>query len=211
MGKGFNRFLYVCGGIFAVGYIGSHLPDDHKSSGGATVQTAAYAATAPVPARPSLDSLMPDSQRAFMTAVRRGMDAYKAGQNDMAKGASRPMRAREICGALRSGRADGWVGTVYSLSSNGDGKGVLTIYLGENIYVKTWNNSVSDSFDHTLIEPDTALFSKASALREKQAVAFSGAFSKDSTDCFRESSMTISGSMTEPEFIMRFSQVGDIN
>lgn len=209
MAKGLNRFLYVCGGIFALGYIGSHLPDDTKSSGGARVQTAAY--SAPAPAQPSLDSLMPESQRAFMNAVRKGQEAYRAGQNDMAKGASRPLRAREICGALRSGRADGWVGTVYSLSSNGDGKGVLTIYLGENIYVKTWNNAVSDTFDHTLIEPDTQLFSKASALREKQAVAFSGAFSKDSTDCFRESSMTISGSMTEPEFIMRFSQVGGIN
>ena len=209
MANGLNRFLYVCGGIAAVVYVAEHLPDDKKSTGGATYQTAAY--STPAPAQPSLDSLMPESQRAFMNAVRKGQEAYKAGQNDMAKGASRPMRAREVCGALRSGRADGWIGTVYSLSSNGDGKGVLTIYLGDNIYVKTWNNAMSDISDRTLIEPDTQLFSKASALREKQAVAFSGAFSKDSTDCFRESSMTISGSMTEPEFIMRFSQVGSIN
>lgn len=204
-----KSYLMVCGGILAVCYVVAKVPDTSAPNSGATVQTAAY--SQPVPAKPSLDSLMPDSQRAFMNAVRKGQEAYKAGQNDMAKGASRPMRARELCSTLRSGRADGWVGTVYSLSSNGDGKGVLTINLGNDIYVKTWNNAISDISDHTLIEPDTQLFSKASALREKQAVAFSGSFSKDSTDCFRESSMTISGSMREPEFIMRFSQVGDIN
>lgn len=210
MAKGLNRFLYFCGGIMVLAYIGNHLPDKDKTSeSNLGVQKAAY--SAPVPAAPSLDSLMPESQRAFLAAVRRGQDAYKAGQNEMAKGAARPARARELCAALKSSRADGWVGTVSQLSSNNEGKGVLSIRLGKDVYVKTWNNALSDTFDNTLIEPDSNLFAKATALRVKHQVVFSGTLSKNSVDCFREASVTISGSMEEPEFIMRFSQIGAIN
>jgi hypothetical protein len=73
--------------------------------------------------------------------------------------------------------------------------------------VQTWNNALSDIEDDTLIDPKSALFAKASALSVGQEVTFSGAFRPYTTDCIREGSLTLSGSITEPEFIFRFSDV----
>ena len=97
-----------------------------------------------------------------------------------------------------------WVGTVSKLSSNGDGKGVMSIKVGKDIYVETWNNEVSDIGDQTLIEPGSALYRKAITLSVGQRVAFSGTFMSSDVDCVREKSLTLDGSMTEPAYTFRF-------
>jgi hypothetical protein len=44
-------------------------------------------------------------------------------------------------------------------------------------------------------------------LQNGQTVRFSGQFFRDDTDCIRETSLTMSGSMREPEFLFRFSDI----
>jgi hypothetical protein len=100
-----------------------------------------------------------------------------------------------------------WLGKVSQLSSNGDGKGVLTLTVAPDISVGTWNNDFSDIGDHTLIDPRSAVFSKASATKEGQWVWFSGEFRPSDVDCIKESSITIDGSMDEPNFIFEFSDL----
>lgn len=151
---------------------------------------------------------VPSSQREFITVVEAGRSAYRAGANDMQKGASRPARAKAICSALGSSRVvSDWVGQVYKLSSNGDGKGVLSIKIAPEVTVATWNNSMSDIGHQTLIESDSVLFRTASALSQGQWVKFSGTFRPSSVDCILESSITLAGSLTEPDFVFRFSDV----
>lgn len=151
---------------------------------------------------------LPSQQRTFVAAVETGRNAYVVGGNDMAKGAARPMRARAICSSLGSGLSvDDWIGTVNALSSNGDGKGVLEIAIGRNIFVKTWNNALSDIADTTLLEPDSSIYRQAVSLAVGQRVSFSGTFRDSATDCVKEASLTLDGSLTEPEFIFRFSRV----
>jgi hypothetical protein len=41
-------------------------------------------------------------------------------------------------------------------------------------------------------------------------VSFSGQFFSDTTDCVKESSLTLKGSLTQPEFIFRFSAIGPV-
>jgi hypothetical protein len=103
-----------------------------------------------------------------------------------------------------------WTGTVETLSSNGDGFGVLSIKIDGDVSVKTWNNSISDVGDHTLIDPNSSVFRKATSLKVGQKVVFSGAFIPSATDCFREGSMTLGGSLRSPEFIFRFSDISGI-
>ncbi len=112
-----------------------------------------------------------------------------------------------MCNILSSASADNWVGTIYKLSSNNDGKGVLEVQIASDVWIKTWNNSFSDISDYTLIEPESSLFSNASSLKKGQSIKFSGNFIRETSDCLREGSMSISGSMTEPEYIMRFSSI----
>jgi hypothetical protein len=132
---------------------------------------------------------------------------YNKAANDMAKGAARVERKRLICAALPSFEVRNWDGKVYSLSSNGDGKGVIELLIGPDVYVKTWNNALSDIGDRTLIEPASPAFRSAVVLKEGGMVRFSGTFLRSDTDCIKEPKVTMGGSMTEPEFIFRFSDI----
>ncbi len=104
-----------------------------------------------------------------------------------------------------------WVGQVTTRSTNNEGRGVLVVSIGPNVSVKTWNNSLSDIGDKTLIEPGSAVFNAMGSLRNGDWVRFSGRLFSDSTDCVREPSMTIRGTMTSPEFIFRFDSIQRIN
>ena len=76
--------------------------------------------------------------------------------------------------------------------------------------VTTWNDSIADVGDHTLIDPKSPLFDQTVLLKKNQQVLFSGSFIPDPTDCFREISMTLSESMDEPEFLFRFSDIAPV-
>ncbi|MGU3326094.1 hypothetical protein ACLBXB_04075 [Methylobacterium mesophilicum] len=151
--------------------------------------------------------VLPAQQQAFIKIIDQARRQYAQASNDMAKGAARPARAENICALLASPQISNWIGKVKTLSSNGDGKGVLSIEISKDLEIKTWNNAVSDTFDRTLIEPKSQLFQSASMLREGQQVQFSGSFIKDRSDCFRESSMSLAGSIRDPEFVFRFTSI----
>jgi hypothetical protein len=76
------------------------------------------------------------------------------------------------------------------------------------VEVTTWNNSLSDFEDHTLIEPGTSVFQTASAMKPGQLVTFSGRFFPGTDgDCIQESSLTLDGKVASPDFIFLFSDV----
>lgn len=157
---------------------------------------------------PNLDK-MPVEQRLFLHAVFTAQLAVMDAKNDMQKGGARAAREKAICERLPNLQASNWIGTVYRVTSNSAGKGVLELLIAPDVYVKTWNNAFSDAFDHTLIEPGTAVFNGASQLEKGQLIAFSGQFVADTTGsgCVRESSLTLDGKLREPEFIFRFQGV----
>jgi hypothetical protein len=170
---------------------------------------------------PSLS--LPRDQQMFVRAVFDARGRYEAGTTELQKGSARPWRAQAICNAFRSPTVwyarngaeyldfEGWVGKLTELSTNSDGDGVLSIEIAPKVWLKTWNNSLSDIGDHTLIKPDTHLYRDLMAFTKGKYVSFSGSFIKSGTDCVRERSMTIEGSMTEPEFIVRFTTVDAMN
>jgi hypothetical protein len=122
----------------------------------------------------------------------------------MQKGSARPQRARELCRMLRSRRADNWIGKVQKLSTNGDGWGVLSIDIGSQTHLQTWNNSVSDAVHKTMLHPASSLFQTASNLKKGDEVVFSALFFESDVDCVWEGSMTLAGSIKEPDYIVRF-------
>ena len=150
---------------------------------------------------------VPESQQKFLSLMDDFAAKYKAAPNEMAQGALRPQRAKAVCALLKNGRVKDWVGTVQKLSSNNEGKGVLYISMSKIANANTWNNSLSDLGDKTLITPGTELHEAAIQLSRGQKIIFSGTFVKGDKDCFRESSLTQYGSMTDPDWIFRFSSV----
>lgn len=198
-------FLLALIGMF----IGKPSQPPVTASNPATTSSVAAAPTPPAPA-PAPEPAMPPAEAAMLAAVQTAMTQTSQATNDMQIGGIRARRAQGICAAIKSLQIANWIGRVTKVSANSDGKGVLTVELADNIVVKTWNNDLSDIGSKTLIEPTSPLFQKASMLREGQAVRFSGSFIKGDVDCVRESSMTLKGSMEEPDFIFRFSDIAPL-
>lgn len=153
---------------------------------------------------------MPQDQKQFIEIVERFDRAYAQAGNDIAKIATRLQRAKAICAAIRTPGVQNWTGTVFKVSSNQEGKGFLELALSTDIWVTTWSDSMSDTGYNTLIDPKSPLFDQAVLLKKNQQVLFSGSFIPDSTDCFRETSTTLSNSMNEPEFLFRFSDISPV-
>jgi hypothetical protein len=153
---------------------------------------------------------MPQDQKQFIDIVEHFDRAYAQTDNDITESATRLQRAKAICAAIRTPVVRNCTGTVFKVSSNREGKGVLQLTLSTHMRVTTWNDSVADIGDNTLINPKSPLFEQTVLLKKNQQVLFSGSFFPDSTDCFKEIGMTLSESMDEPEFLFRFSDISPV-
>lgn len=147
----------------------------------------------------------PTDQAGVVEAVERSRTNFHEAKNDFQKGALRPSRSTAICRSMRSLQVSNWIGKVSSLTTNSEGKGVLGIEFADDMHATTWNNAMSDIMDETLIQPGTGMYSAMGLLEKGDTVRFSGTFFQDDTDCLAEQSLTIDGSMREPEFTFRFS------
>jgi hypothetical protein len=151
------------------------------------------------------------NQKQFIHIVRQAQSSSRAVTNEMQRGGVKARRDKAICEMVRNSgglNVSNWVGKITHLSANGDGKGILGIEIAPGITVKTWNNSLSDVLHHTLINPGSKLFEKASSMKIGQMVQFSGSFHPGSeTECVYEASITLNGKISEPEFIMTFSDM----
>jgi hypothetical protein len=175
-------------------------------------KTSRKSVPAPPPLKPTPavhSNQMPYEEAAIIHAAGAAMQQYRSGRSDMAKGASRPTRARVICSVLPNRRAVWWLGTVHELSTNTAGMGVLSIEVAPSIAVETNINSYYDSLEdfRTLIDPQSDLFATVSRLHKGDRVRFNGTFPPTEEDCIRESSLTLEDSVTKPAFIIRFDWV----
>jgi hypothetical protein len=200
-----ERVQTVNGIYFCKPSVGKNFPAEITPAAAAARPSAPPETSHPAAAASTSSSV--GQQDAFVGIVEEARRRYQAAANDMAKGGVRAWRKDAICKALPSLTVDDWKGEIYLLSSNSDGKGVVAITIGPDIYVKTWNNSLSDINGHTLIEPNSSVFRTLSAMKKGDHVRFSGRFVPGNADCALEGSLTQDGSMTEPEFILRFSAV----
>lgn len=211
-GRGFAVAVLSIVGIAVTGSMKPTTPGKEPAAAPASTAEAPPQATAPATARPAAPQALdkvdtPPQQNAFIIAVADSRKAYLSAKNEMAAGAERQKRGEAICRILKNRNITNWTGFITDLSSNSDGFGVLKIKIGENIYIGTWNNAISDSGSDTLIKSGTRVMTEASNLSKGQAVKFSGTFIRGDVDCVRESSVTISGSMKSPDFIFRFSDI----
>jgi hypothetical protein len=191
-------------------------PEEHRSTAGlpesrrlkvtcAAVVTLGLCAAAPPAKKPD--------EAAFVRAITDYREKYAAAPNDMAKGGLRRDRAVELCRTIGLQAAKGivreWTGKIETLSSTGDGYGVLAIRLDDHVTVGTTNNQISETMSEnkTLIKQNSAVFRAAAALSVGERVVFSGNFFPSKVDCLVETSVTQAGSMSDPEFLFNFSAI----
>jgi hypothetical protein len=151
------------------------------------------------------------NQKQFIQLVRQAQNSYRLAMTDMQRDGVKAKRDKAICEIARNSGGlivSNWVGKIINLSANGEGKGVLGIEIAPSVTIKTWNSSLSDVLHHTLIEPGSKLFEKSSAMKIGQIVQFSGTFHPGpDPECIYEANITLNGKVSEPEFIMTFSDI----
>jgi hypothetical protein len=128
--------------------------------------------SADLAAAQSYDGL-PQLQISFLKVIDDARQTYANGQTDLQKGAARPARARALCALLAGQRIAGWVGTVADLRTNNEGRGVISIDVGQRTYLMRHNNAFSDYGHETMLDPESPLFAVATSLKKGDKVAFS--------------------------------------
>lgn len=153
--------------------------------------------------------ILPQSQLAFIQKVESFYPLYDEAPNELKKSALRKQRKDALASLVSSRRVSEWIGTLKDMQTNSEGKAFIEIKLdgAESITIKTWNNALSDIIDETLIENGSELYNSISDLSVGDKVVFSGTFASDERDYIREASITERGSMMDPEFILKFSDV----
>jgi hypothetical protein len=171
----------------------------------------------PIPTQPIVATAAPvptlalrndNTEQQFIDAIDQAAASYHDAPNDMARGAMRVARTEAVRRLLPDRAAQGWVGTIETLSSTNDGRGVLVIRISPRITVQTYNNSLSErlSGQQTLIPVGSPLWSSVVQLAKGDRVRFSGHFVAGN-DYLDEVSLTVTGGMTSPDFVMSFSSV----
>jgi hypothetical protein len=154
------------------------------------------------------DSIPPD-QAAFVNLINDYAVRYRGAPNEIQKTELRFARAADLKKADYK-TATNWVGTLKVLRTDQDGTttAVFTVAGSKVLSVRTWNNAFSDLVDGTRIARGSPLYAALSELSVGQAVVFSGEFFPGyHRDFLHEISVTEEGSMTEPEFLMRFTAI----
>lgn len=153
----------------------------------------------------------PDSQSVFASVVLRHREKFQDARNEVQESVVRDNRSMRLASTIPGRQAVRWVGTVSTLGTNSEGKGILSVEVADNVFVKTWNNALSDIGSETLIDKSSAVYREMMNLQPGDQVSFSGEFLSSELDYLEESSLTIEGSMTEPEYLFRFASLQAVN
>lgn len=149
----------------------------------------------------------PTQEEQFISIIEKARDSADDADNAFRRRLALTNRNASICKLLKSKNIKNWTGEVKTLDTNGDGLGVLSIKIADNIKVGTWNNALSDLEDNTLIKKDSPVFEAMASFNEGDQVTFTGKLVTDSEECIGEQSLTDNGSTKTPEFTIRFSKV----
>jgi uncharacterized membrane protein YqaE (UPF0057 family) len=168
------------------------------------------------PAAPAVTTVnkIYNSQEAFTSMIESFKDSYNSADTEIQKTNLRYNRKDAITKYF-SGSGDlrfqGWLGEIRSLTTvTGDGRAYIEIKLHDSgIIIETGNGLIEPD---TMIARDNSMYQSLANVKEGNQVTASGTFIPTENkgidyDYIEEASMTEKGSMTEPEFIVKFDQI----
>lgn len=152
----------------------------------------------------------PDQVKFHAEVATYGSSYFDAG-NEMKKSkVYRDLRAF-LTGYLKSGAIRNWEGRITDIgTTEGGSKAYVKIeanFEGKQIVYKTWNNQLSDFSTHSMLSLNSPVYKQVENLAEGDNVVFSGSFLRDSKKGFSESSLSEQGTVTDPEYIIRFTSI----
>ncbi|HSH82483.1 MAG TPA: zinc ribbon domain-containing protein [Herpetosiphonaceae bacterium] len=151
----------------------------------------------------------PEQQVDFIETVESFYEPYQEAENELQASGQHPMRRQALAALLPDRAVQDWTGTLESLDTNSDGDAYITIRPdgAESITIATWHNSLVDAGTDSLIPPGSELYTELAEMSAGDQVVFSGTFAAGDQDHIAEAGVTEAASMTEPRFVMVFSDV----
>lgn len=135
---------------------------------------------------------------------------FMAANNELARGAERPRRAKALCASfglpVETGffgsdpkRVSGWLGIISKMRSDSGGNGTIDIQVGPHMTVR------GDT------KYGTPLHDRVMGLQVGQFVQVVIDLRRDSSDCFTERSISVSGGMEDPDFGVNYIDIRPMN
>jgi len=165
------------------------------------------AATAASELDRGLDPVVPDRQKSFVALTADFERRFNSSANELQQNALRDERRTALLAVLPELSVTGWIGKITKLETNSEGRALVSVRVSPNTSLTTWNNALSDLGSNTLIEKDSQLYGVLMNLKIGDEVKLSGRLFPSETDGFHETSVTIRGSMTDPEYLFDFHSV----
>lgn len=153
------------------------------------------------------ENQLPQDEANFVDVVTRHIENFNLAKNQLQESAFRDSRMADLAKIFSGYKIENWQGTVSEIKTNSEGNAILAVRISKGIEIKTWNNALSDIYQHTLIDKKSKVYLTLMNMKEGDEIHFSGSFLPSDKDHFEESSVTISGSMKHPEFLFRFSDI----
>jgi hypothetical protein len=155
-----------------------------------------------------------DSQKNFQSISYKYAVEYRKAENPIQKTRARDARRNEFRSTGIKTVTD-WYGTIADFRTTGDGHAYVSIKLSDsNVELGNAVDDLSDSlfkrsYGSTLIQKNTALYGKLASMGKGKEVRFSGTLitGDDSDYYFAYLSLNESTAMSQPVFMMRFSDI----
>tara|TARA_B100000686_G_C16608125_1_gene872332 strand:- start:391 stop:987 length:597 start_codon:yes stop_codon:yes gene_type:complete len=182
--------------------IGSFMADKEEKSGGSSNSVSN--------SKPSKTVIpISDQQKKFIEIINNFKSDYGNAKNELKKSALRTKRKKALAELFGNDLSVQFVGKINRLSTTREQNAHLSIsLLGTNyITISNWNNEMSDIGTESLIKSGSSLYDTVADLGEDITVKFTGSLFSDSDDHIEEKSISESGSMTDPEFLIKFSSI----
>lgn len=153
----------------------------------------------------------PPNQKSFIGDVLSARGEYVNAKNQVVQGHVRVHRQKSLS-VYSSQTIENWIGCVYQMSTLSDGsRACIRVQIDPHIMVSTANNDWDSASSSTLIPYQSDLYRELLSFGKEEWVVFSGRFVPSSADGIRELSLTMHGSMTDPEFLFKFTNIKRIN
>jgi hypothetical protein len=131
---------------------------------------------------------------------------YQIAKNQLQKSALRTERAENLKKMFGDRHVTNWTGRIFAMTTNSDRDAVIRLVLDDLEVTHTNLPLVSVPIKH-----GSKMYQFLASCSADDLVLFSGDFLESNDDYLKEGSITEYGSMTEPVFLFRISEISKIN
>ncbi len=147
-----------------------------------------------------------ENQINFIKIINDSREGFSSSYNDLKVNKILLDRNDLLCRTIPQ-IVNNWEGKIKEITTNMEGKGILSVIIDKGIFIQTWNNAFSDLFDNTLIATDSKVYTQLLELNKGDSILFSGDFIENSSECFGTQNLTNKSKISKPEFTFIFTNI----